>query len=59
MPVQSRIAGAVQYAGEKMPAFENVAPENFHAAVVPGAEHNERFWRDEFPEAVRFLFGPR
>ena len=37
----------------------DVAPENFHAAVVPGAEHNERFWREEFPEAVRFLFGPR
>ncbi len=35
----------------------DVAPERFHAEVVPGAEHNEGFWRGEFPAAVRFLFG--
>ena len=35
----------------------DVAPGDFHAGVVPGAEHNERFWRGEFPDAVRFLFG--
>jgi len=27
--------------------------------VVAGGEHNERFWRAEFPAAVRFLFGLR
>ena len=27
-----------------------------HAGVVPGAEHNERFWRGEFPAAIRFLY---
>ena len=36
----------------------DVAPADFHANVVAGAEHNERFWRGEFPKAVRFLFGP-
>jgi predicted alpha/beta superfamily hydrolase len=36
----------------------DLAPDAFHAAVVPGAEHNEGFWRGEFPAAVRFLFGP-
>jgi predicted alpha/beta superfamily hydrolase len=36
----------------------DVAPGAFHAEVVPGAEHNERFWRDEFPKAVRFLYFP-
>ena len=25
--------------------------------VVAGGEHNERFWRAEFPAAVRYLFG--
>ena len=35
----------------------DVAPGYFHAGDVPGAEHNERFWRGEFPDAVRFLFG--
>jgi predicted alpha/beta superfamily hydrolase len=30
-----------------------------HSEVVAGAEHNERFWRGEFPKAVRFLFGAR
>jgi predicted alpha/beta superfamily hydrolase len=24
--------------------------------IVPGGEHNERFWRAEFPAALRFLF---
>ena len=36
----------------------DVAPADFHADVVAGAEHSERFWRGEFPKAVRFLFGP-
>lgn len=30
-----------------------------HSEVVAGAEHNERFWRGEFPKAVRYLFGAR
>lgn len=37
----------------------DVADGDLHAAVVPGAGHNERFWRDEFPKAVRFLYGER
>ena len=28
------------------------------AAIRPQAEHNERAWREEFPRAVGFLFGP-
>jgi len=24
--------------------------------VREGAEHNERFWREEFPKAIRWLF---
>ena len=28
------------------------------AAIRPGAGHNEKAWREEFPAAVRFLFGP-
>lgn len=28
-----------------------------HAEIVAPAEHNERFWREEFPKAVRFLYG--
>lgn len=36
----------------------DVAPDAFHAEVVAGREHNEAFWRDEFPRAVRFLFAP-
>jgi alpha-glucosidase len=35
---------------------DDLAPDRFHAGVVPGAEHNESFWRSEFPAAVRFLF---
>jgi predicted alpha/beta superfamily hydrolase len=27
-------------------------------AIRPGAGHNEKAWREEFPAAVRFLFGP-
>jgi predicted alpha/beta superfamily hydrolase len=27
-------------------------------AIRPDAEHNEAAWRAEFPQAVRFLFGP-
>jgi predicted alpha/beta superfamily hydrolase len=30
-----------------------------HSEVVAGAEHNEKFWRGEFPKAVRFLFDAR
>jgi predicted alpha/beta superfamily hydrolase len=28
------------------------------AAIRPQGEHNERSWREEFPRAVAFLFGP-
>jgi predicted alpha/beta superfamily hydrolase len=27
-----------------------------HSEVRPGAKHNETFWRQEFPQAVRWLF---
>ena len=30
--------------------------ENLHSEVVPGGEHNEQFWRSEFPKAVSWLF---
>ncbi len=30
--------------------------ENLHSEVVPGGEHNEKFWRSEFPKAVSWLF---
>ena len=30
--------------------------ENLHSEVVSGAEHNEQFWRSEFPKAVSWLF---
>lgn len=29
------------------------------AAIRPGAQHNETFWKNEFPKAIRFLFGRR
>ena len=28
-----------------------------HTSIRPGAEHNETFWKGEFPEAMTFLFG--
>lgn len=28
-------------------------------AIRPGAEHNEKFWREEFPKAAIYLFGER
>jgi predicted alpha/beta superfamily hydrolase len=28
-----------------------------HAELIPSGEHNERFWRGEFPKAIRFLYG--
>jgi hypothetical protein len=28
-----------------------------YSAVRAGAEHNETFWKAEFPEAIRYLFG--
>jgi predicted alpha/beta superfamily hydrolase len=28
------------------------------AVVRPDGQHNEKFWRAEFPAAVRYLFGP-
>jgi len=28
------------------------------AVLRPEGEHNERFWRAEFPAAIRYLFGP-
>lgn len=30
---------------------------SIHAEIIPEGEHNERFWRGEFPKAVRFLYG--
>jgi predicted alpha/beta superfamily hydrolase len=30
--------------------------ENLYSEVVPGGEHNEKFWRSEFPKAVTWLF---
>ena len=45
------------FAGMSALVAADVAPENFHAAVVPGAGHNEKFWRAEFPAAIRFLYG--
>ena len=30
--------------------------ENLHSEVVPGGEHNEKFWLSEFPKAVSWLF---
>jgi hypothetical protein len=27
------------------------------SVVREGGEHNEKFWRAEFPAAVRYLFG--
>lgn len=32
---------------------------DLHVHVIPGAEHNERAWRAEFPDAIRFLYGRR
>lgn len=29
---------------------------NLHSEVVPDGEHNEKFWRSEFPKAVSWLF---
>lgn len=46
---------------ERMVAQLRAAPgplPALHAGIVAPAEHNERFWRDEFPQAVRFLYGP-
>ena len=46
---------------EKMLAQLRAAPgpqPALHAEIVAPAEHNERFWRDEFPKAVRFLYAP-
>jgi predicted alpha/beta superfamily hydrolase len=37
-------------------AIDKRTPE-IHSEVIAGAEHNERFWRGEFPKAVRFLYG--
>jgi predicted alpha/beta superfamily hydrolase len=30
--------------------------ESLHSEVVAGGEHNEKFWRSEFPKAVAWLF---
>lgn len=30
--------------------------ENLYSEVVPDGEHNEKFWRGEFPKAVSWLF---
>jgi predicted alpha/beta superfamily hydrolase len=30
--------------------------ENLYSQVVPDGEHNEKFWRSEFPKAVAWLF---
>jgi alpha-glucosidase len=32
---------------------------DLHVHVIPGAEHNERAWRAELPDAIRFLYGRR
>jgi alpha-glucosidase len=37
-------------------ATQDHAPGDFTLHVVPGAEHNERAWRAEFPRAVAWLF---
>ena len=31
-------------------------PENIHAKVVKGGRHNEKLWKEEFGDAVRWLF---
>jgi hypothetical protein len=28
-----------------------------HSVVVQEGEHNEKFWRAQFPAAVQYLFG--
>ncbi len=33
--------------------------DNLHSEVVAGGEHNEAFWRNEFPKAVTWLFQKR
>ncbi len=46
---------------ERMVAQVRAAPgpqPALHAGIVAPAEHNERFWREEFPKAVRFLYAP-
>lgn len=32
---------------------------SMHTSIRPGAAHNEKFWRSEFPQAMVYLFGPR
>ena len=41
--------------------LRNLPPRtlDLHVHVIPGAEHNERAWRVEFPDAIRFLYGRR
>jgi predicted alpha/beta superfamily hydrolase len=41
---------------KQLRAIDKHAPA-IHSEVIAGAEHNERFWRGEFPKAVRFLYG--
>lgn len=34
-------------------------PDRLEFVVTPGAQHNERAWRDRLPDALRTLFPPR
>lgn len=46
---------------QKMAALlrqQGLAPRQLAVKTVPGAEHNEAFWRSEFADAVLFLFNP-
>lgn len=32
---------------------------SIHTSIRVGAEHNEKFWKTEFPQAMVYLFGPK
>ena len=43
---------------KKMEALLRKDPRvTLFVAIRPGAQHNETFWKNEFPMAIRFLFG--
>jgi predicted alpha/beta superfamily hydrolase len=44
-----KMADLMRASGNKESALES--------AIVPAGEHNEKFWRAEFPKAVLWLFG--
>lgn len=51
VPDVERMAGVIRTSGH--PAANTVL------RIVPGAEHNERFWRGELREALLWMFAPK